>query len=435
MEQTKSKPTWLQILEAESWQAELLISGLAIYASLQLPEMLIDLYDWILLHLSEGYLSPLFYTIWYLMIVSSMLIVNFILHFVLRALWIGMVGLVSVYPNGINRDSDMYSVYFMERLIKDFPDVNEFNLSLDRIASQLFAFSFAGAFGMLSFSILLVCFLLITSLIHLLVPAWPEQQIFYVLLFLLIITSISTGMLNSKSIRDKEWVKKIHYPFTIKVVSRLIYTIFYKPINYITYIFFTNNKKKQAITTFILYLVVVMVVAMPTLIRSNSVYHNQDYFFKLDTRFDRSVFYNYEDQLEDNRYILHPIIASEKITGSQLKVFIPISQREEASIDKLCGEFEESEKLDDDENREKERIFELDCLRRYYHFYINDQVLSSKDLLKHVHTNRREKGVLIYLPTSNCKEGLNILKIAFEYYNEKGEKREANIPFWYSREY
>ncbi len=431
MENLNSKPTWLQILEAESWQAELLISGLAIFGCFQLPDLIIDLYDWILLNFSEGYLAPLFYTVWYMMIVSSILIVNFILHFVLRALWIGMVGLVSVYPKGINRDTDMFSQHYMEQLLRDFPDVNEFNEKLDRVSSQIFAFSFGGAFAMFSFSIVLIIILFFTFLIHLVWSNFPQEYIFYTLSFLFLFPSMLAGLLNLKQLREKKWVKKIHYPVTVRLFGKGVFTIFYKPINYISYIFFTNNKQNIAAVTFLVYLLVVMFLSFPTLIRSNTSLQSKERFFRVDNRMDRSDYHNYEDQLEPGRFIIHPIISSEKITESQFKVFVPFAAREEQSLEDLCGTYRENSNINEETNRTLERQFRLDCFRQYYQFFINDQLIPSDGLLQHKHSNRGEKGIVVYLPTKSCKVGLNYLKITFEFYNDKGQKKEANIPFWF----
>ena len=41
----KKKPKWLRILEQQSWQAELLISGIAIVGALQLPELIHEFTD------------------------------------------------------------------------------------------------------------------------------------------------------------------------------------------------------------------------------------------------------------------------------------------------------------------------------------------------------------------------------------------------------
>ena len=46
------KPNWLLKLEQESWQAELIISGVAILGSLQLPDLIDRLGEWALIYFS-----------------------------------------------------------------------------------------------------------------------------------------------------------------------------------------------------------------------------------------------------------------------------------------------------------------------------------------------------------------------------------------------
>lgn len=158
--ENKEKPTWLQILEAESWQAEMLVSGVAIYGSLLLPDLIRQLIDKALLWLPEGALNICYFIFWYLTICASLLIVAFNLHFVLRALWIGMIGLVSVFPNGINRDTDYHSEHFLQQLWEEFPDVNDFNRRLDDFCSLIFGTTFGFVIMIIS-----ICILISTCLV------------------------------------------------------------------------------------------------------------------------------------------------------------------------------------------------------------------------------------------------------------------------------
>ena len=51
---TKKKPKWLRALETQSLQAELVISGLAIFGSLQLPSLLNNLVDYCLFNFQKN---------------------------------------------------------------------------------------------------------------------------------------------------------------------------------------------------------------------------------------------------------------------------------------------------------------------------------------------------------------------------------------------
>jgi hypothetical protein len=86
-----------------TWEVELLISGVAVFAMLQLPGWLDDaifalrprFQDW------AGILDILYL---YSKSAAVMLAATFVVHLVLRARWIAMVGMHSIHPDGIRWD-------------------------------------------------------------------------------------------------------------------------------------------------------------------------------------------------------------------------------------------------------------------------------------------------------------------------------------------
>ena len=96
-----SKKSWLARLAEDSWVAELIISGVAIYGSLSIHERIHFLVDWSIQNLYGDFLSATYLLLFYIFVGAQVLIVSFIFHFFLRGLWIGMAGLYSVYPQGV----------------------------------------------------------------------------------------------------------------------------------------------------------------------------------------------------------------------------------------------------------------------------------------------------------------------------------------------
>ena len=135
----KPKPEWLQRLEQESYQAELIVSGVALLGALQLPGLIEDLLDWFLQRANAEQQELIGYAIIYLLFGAFVLLFNFVLHFSLRTLWIGMIGLASVFPEGINENYHWYSENFLSRLKARFPDLQQYNQRLDDLCSLLFS--------------------------------------------------------------------------------------------------------------------------------------------------------------------------------------------------------------------------------------------------------------------------------------------------------
>jgi hypothetical protein len=84
-----------------TWEVELLISGVAVFAMLQLPGWLDDKLWFLLPRFDERWHSPLDILFAYFTSAAVILAATFATHLLLRAYWIALVGMHSVYPDGI----------------------------------------------------------------------------------------------------------------------------------------------------------------------------------------------------------------------------------------------------------------------------------------------------------------------------------------------
>ncbi len=430
----KDKPTWLQILEAESWQAELIVSGIAIYGSLQLPGLIKQGVGFVLIHLGAGYLDSFYFIFWYLIIASAVMIVNFIAHFVLRALWIGMIGLVSVFPQGIRPNISMYSSHYMERILEEFPDVNAFNRRLDDFCSSIFAFSFAIALLMVAITITLMLGAILTSLLNQIFPGLQPALIYPIIIGLVFFPAIVSGIFNLKVLREKAWVKRIHFPI-FKFSARLCFNFAYRPVYYILFIFMSNLKTTKFGFTAAGYLLFVMFIGLPLLIYSDALYLRNDTFFDLDNQENRMVRFHYEDRLPENQTVYRPVISSDLITDSYLRVFIPRAQREQAAIDRVCSDYDEDTALSEAENELRRRHHRQDCYRSYYTIKLDGRTIDSLEFIRYRRANALKSGLVTYLPLGQrIKPGPHRLEIQYGYTNQSGERKKSLIPFVYAPE-
>ncbi len=429
---TFKKPEWLTKLEAESWEAELLVSGVAIFGALQLPGLIYRGIDFVLITFPGDFHPSFYYIFWFLIISSSLLILNFIIHFALRALWIGMIGLVSVFPKGINPDSESYSRHFIQQVIRDFPNPTTFNQNLDRICSQIFAFSFAFALIFIGFVTSGLVVLLLAFLLNLI---FPDVQASYFLIpsFLLFtVPGFISGILNSKGLRDKEWVQKIHYPVFVRAYGKFIFNVFFEPVTYISYIFGTNFKVKRYVGFLVLYFFGLMFISAPILIRSNALLLMSDNFENNGYRADIVAPENYADQRQTGEAVLEPVIPSEVISESYFRLFIPLTRREEPRIEAVCSPFSKGEDLSSRARRQARRAHRLQCVaKNYLRIQIDDTDLSGLDFNFYDHPDSPRNGVVTYLPTDSLARGRHILRVVYPYRTDEGHIREINIPFWF----
>ena len=133
---------WLETLQQESWQLELLISGFVIFLLAGVYEPITNLEMNIQLLVSNDWrYSQLYFPYYVLMGTWFILIINLSAHVLLRALWIGAIGLR--YVSG---DIDVpflgYSPGF-ERFIKEkVGSFDKYIELLEKLCSTIFAYTF-----------------------------------------------------------------------------------------------------------------------------------------------------------------------------------------------------------------------------------------------------------------------------------------------------
>ncbi len=129
---------WLEKLQQESWQLELLISGFALYGIYESKSFIseISLY-------SDKVSNPFFINVLttLLNVGWKIFFINLLVHVILRSLWIGAIGLR--YVSGeIDYERLNYSEKFTTYLEKKVGDYDDFIEKLERICSVLFSYTF-----------------------------------------------------------------------------------------------------------------------------------------------------------------------------------------------------------------------------------------------------------------------------------------------------
>jgi len=156
---------WLETLQQESWQLELLISGFALLGVWQSKKFInaIDLYN--TLNVSSSTMDIALELLVYLLNISWIIFLsNLLIHIILRGFWIGAIGLR--YVSGeINYDELGYSEYFTEYLKKKIGSYDDFIERLEKLCSIIFAFTFLLFFLFVSILIYFSLFLVIAAIV------------------------------------------------------------------------------------------------------------------------------------------------------------------------------------------------------------------------------------------------------------------------------
>ncbi len=220
---------WLDILQQESWQLELIISGFAIYG-------LFMVIDPIEAAEVEAQNTQNFYRVFFiqgLLVSWYILTINLITHVILRGLWIGAIGLRYV-SGDIEYDKLKYSPKFKNHLMKRVGSFDNYVATLEKYCSIIFAVTFLLIFYFFG--------LLIITVIFTLLGLWqqkdntPEWLINWFIIPLTIFVAIGAFLtfidfITQGWLKRKKWTTVFYYPI-YWIFKYVTLSFLYRPMVY-----------------------------------------------------------------------------------------------------------------------------------------------------------------------------------------------------------
>ena len=259
---------WLEKLQQESWQLELLISGFALFGIFAAKPLILDLQIYIELN-SDGtlysVLSQLNAILWFGRLIF---LINLLTHVILRGLWIGAIGLRYV-SGDIDYKKLNYSQSFTNFLKKGIGSYDDYIEKLEKICSVLFAYTFLLFLLFFSLVLFLVFFAVYSTALHSIFPdlvANTFKTIFLVAGGIVFIDIISLGRL--KRIKNKFFQK--YYYFIYRFIGFITLSFLYRPLLYN----FLDNKYTRRL--FFLSIPYIFLLAFGGKIVSNSLFPFMD---------------------------------------------------------------------------------------------------------------------------------------------------------------
>lgn len=302
---------WLDILQQESWQLELIISGFAIYGLFMViePIELGNLEAQNEGNMYRGFLMQGLLVSWYI------LTINLITHVILRGLWIGAIGLR--YVSGeIEYDRLNYSPKFLKHLLKRVGSFDNYVAVLEKYCSIIFAITFLLVFYLLG--LLLIAFTF--TLLGLMVakeknPNWLRFGIGIPAIVFMGLGTLLTfiDFATQGWLKKKKWTTYFYYPiyWLFKYVTL---SFLYRPMVY--NLLDTRFGKRLSMIIVPLYLGLTILAATGF---STSNYFEKDMASNSFTANAK----NYNDQIAKNNLFADRVsIPSKVITESYLNVFV-----------------------------------------------------------------------------------------------------------------
>ncbi len=189
-----------------TWEVELLISGVAVFAMLQLPGWLDDGFFSIQPRLETKWYQLAILVYFYSKSVAVILAATFVIHLLLRARWIALVGMHSVYPGGVRWEKVRMGPVQRELTERSQLTMEAIIERADNLATTIFASGVAMALIVVNLTALLgVVFIATNALIW--VTGWEDDFGQFPLLVIALIFMVIFVVTNLDRRYGARWVK------------------------------------------------------------------------------------------------------------------------------------------------------------------------------------------------------------------------------------
>lgn len=400
---------WLERLQQESWQLELLVSGFAIFLLMASYEPLIDLGNKIF-HLAEdsGRYKVLLLPYSILIAAWFALFFNLIIHVLFRGLWISTIGLRYV-SDDIDFEYFRFAPKFDRFLRKRIGSFDRYIERLEKVCSIIFAFTFLVIFMVISFGLFIGLIALIdifTSWLEL-----NENPIISAIKIFLFIAGLVyfADFVTLGRIKRIKWFSKFYYPI-YRFFGWITLCVFYRPMYYNL----IDNKFGRWVGALLVpYIVLSMVLSSVTFV-THGFFPEGESTAKLNNLM-------YDDIRGEKERSDQASIPSKYISNGYLELFLPYNPwYHDKLIDEICPNLTRAKEtgptlrgiINIRTHHDKSRPDSLlMCMSQIYELFINDSLLAPQQFFFYEHPTRKDLGLLTHIDIHTLERGPHTLKI------------------------
>lgn len=449
MEKQKNKfLEWIERLQQESWQLELLISGFLLSLLVGANEYISELVSTSIGLTSDGVGTIFYFLLFFVFIACNILIINLIVHVLLRSLWIGAIGLRNI-SGDINHDNLKLSPKFEEYLKRKLPTFDIFIERLENFCCLVFAYTFLIVFSILSF---LVALFILSGSIWLITNL--ALKIFPKIIRRIVLTPLFTAallfgilyiidFLSLGKIKKIKWLSRFYLPF-YRFYSMISFAWVYRPLYYNMV---DNPLGKKVMLSILPYLIAFGLFSI--------IDYNESKYYPLF-----SSFHTIEDRFYAEKggkdYDYMGIRLDKQVYDDDdfMQVFYSLFEYEKRKLGLNCGDsvqtnpiglnlkghfkvgFEEGAKMTEKINvdslnkiHENEASASLNCITSSFDLFLDDSLVRKVDYSFYEDPKQKVKGILATLDLEKLKRGKHIF--TFKVRDSTNQIARANsIPFW-----
>ncbi len=407
-------PKWLEEQQTNSWQIEILFASGFILFLLKIPQYCKDYLVSVLQ--SSAFESYVLILVVGTYLFSRALLIGFVVNLILRALWLGMLGVNFAFPQGINYERLNYSEYFNDKT-KQQKSLAEQIIQVEKICSL--SFSITVIMTLMSLGVFLLLALSF-SFISYFFPTLDTPVLGYILMILFFLLSL--GVLDRVvfgRLKKVHQMSRWYYPF-YRVYGVLSLSFLYRK----EWLTITSNIQKWKIfVVFTLYFIAAFVMVS----RDLSAYTNIPMLVTLDFQEERKYLNldtwrrsvksrHYENLLSADDKVFDLAIQSDIVKDKFLKLFVVYQQWFDRPLSHTLEKTNRGENQNQRRGTPRSIYLQRDSLMTiafssFFTVYIDKQVQRNPYWYQYQHPITKEHGFVTYLSLDSIQSGNHYLEL------------------------
>jgi len=421
-------------------ELELLISGLFAFALVTVPGGVFNLWVGASVHVAGIADDILRFGCQIAIGLGYALALAFIAHLAIRAYWIGLIGLKSAFPGGIRWDRvpmiGSVSRPYYEREIGDLGQTID---RIDRVASILFAMTTLVALLLVWVGVLSVPGLLLCGLVGGLFDDSQRATVIAMAVSYALFLLVGLSPTVLERVADRREAAGRPAAGLRRLAERLLRVVgWVMPQRLISAVQFTlqsNLPGHRFMAAYIGVFIVAMGISALAMLAPARLALLDSYAVLTDEAIEHGLRgAHYESLRSDgDRMAVFPMIPSERVTGSHLRLFIPhLPRRDNPLARERCQALAQGRNLA--EGRPATVLGQA-CVARLWQVELDGQAVSLDDFVAAERRDLGMRGLMGYIEVAGLRPGLHRLSLLW---NAEGpesgalRRREYGIPFWYT---
>ncbi|WP_009035279.1 hypothetical protein [Indibacter alkaliphilus] len=390
-------PKWLKNVQRNSWEPEILLSGLVLIGLFQLPARIRDFSIFFAAEVSVNSWAGLFFA---LQLAVYFLIAGLSIHLFLRSVWVGFIGLSYTFPKGIQSQKLKYKSKFRSR-IENIPALELQIIKLEKVCSSIFAICFflmMVIIGMVWAVLVFILFIYGLGWMIEYLTGWDFINWFnpYFDLFLSwVVIIFSIDFLGLGVFRRSKYFAKVFYPFH-RLIGWMTLSRIYRPVYYL----FASNVPKGYVVSFLFLFLFSTIIGQKILEKRPE----QSFFSKIFFFENEAGLYLFPGYYADRNEAFESQIL--EIPNPILKGrFLELTLKNRVSYDRLifdnCGV-----KLEDMDAYKK-----LECVNDFFEVIVDGKSILNMDWMFYFRPEDSRKAFITYIDTEGLDMGKHSLSV------------------------